>query len=55
MARFLEWLRSLFVCQHEWKTVFRGQITRGVVCTVCGKPELQEDWNDGSEPIGWRE
>ena len=51
----IAWLRSLFFCPHYWKTVFRGTVTRGVVCTVCGKAELQEDWNDGSEPLGWRE
>jgi len=50
----MKWIKRLF-CDHEWITHFRGQYTRGVECRICGKVDLIEDFNDGSEPVGWRE
>jgi len=47
-------LRKIFgLHQHQWITRFRGLVTRGVECRVCGKAKLLEEVNDGSEPVGW--
>lgn len=48
----MNWLAQFF-CRHDWITKFRGQYTRGVECSICGKVTLLVDKNNGSEPVGW--
>lgn len=50
----MRWIKRLF-CDHQWITRFRGKYTRGVECVRCGKIDLIADFNDGSEPVGWRD
>jgi hypothetical protein len=51
----MKWLRRLLgLCTHDdVVTHFRGMYTRGVVCSWCGHAELRDEWNDGTEPVGW--
>lgn len=46
-------VRLGLACDHDDITRFRGLYTRGVECLKCGRAELLEDWNDGTEPMGW--
>ncbi len=46
------WLLQMF-CKHEWITMFRGTVTRGVQCRLCDKSTLLEEHNNSSETLGW--
>ena len=55
MSDLIRFLRKLLrMHDHQWRTMFRGQYTRGVECAICGKADLVVDYNDGTEPVGWR-
>lgn len=39
--------------RHVWVTRFRGQYTKGIECSVCGKAKLIAEFNAENKPMGW--